>query len=217
MLVRIVVLAIGYLFGLIQTGYLISNFVLHDDLRKQGSGNSGATNALRVFGVKVGLLVFAGDLLKALIYCLILKFACKGIFGDEAELMMFYGGLGVVLGHCYPFYMNFKGGKGVSSSSGMIIAYDLGISGILLATFIGLVAWKRYVSLGSLTVLSGFAVLAFLFHGLGIHPFPAGHTAECVVLILIFVALCFYAHRANIGRLLSGTENKISIGKKEEK
>ena len=216
MLTRVLLLVIGYGFGLIQTGYLLSKYVLHQDIRTQGSGNSGATNALRVFGLKVGLLTFAGDLLKSLIYCCVIKYALGSFFGEERELMMLYGGLGVVLGHCYPFYMNFKGGKGVSSTAGMILSYDLKISAILLTIFLVVVIAKRYVSLGSLCVVTFFFLLSLVFDAAKLHPIPASCRVETIVLILIFTALCYFAHRANIVRLLNGTENPISIGKEKK-
>ena len=215
---RVLVLLIGYAVGLFQTGFLISNFLLHDDIRQKGSGNSGATNAFRVFGAKVGLLVFAGDLLKALIYCLILKYAMAGVFGDKAELMMLYGGLGVVLGHCFPFYMGFKGGKGVASSTGMSLAYDPRITLLLVVIFVSVVAWKRFVSLGSLTVLALFPVVCLIFHAAGWHVILPSNMVESVILFLAFAALSFYLHRANLERLMNGTENKFQFHRgKEEK
>lgn len=212
---RLMAVAIGYLFGLFQTGFIISNYVLHDDLRQKGSGNSGATNALRVFGVRVGVLVLIGDVLKCVICCLIFKFALKGLLGDQNELMMFYAALGVILGHCYPFYMKFKGGKGVSSFGGMVMVYDLRVMAILLSLFIILVAWKRFVSLGSICAVSGFLIMVTLFHFLGWHAFPAGQFPEIFVLSLIMVGLIVFGHRANIQRLLNGTENPLKVGHKE--
>ena len=214
MLTRLIVVAIGYCFGLFQTGYLLSKYVLHEDIRTKGSGNSGATNALRVFGVKAGLITFLGDVLKALIYCLILKLGFGAQFGDQAEVIMLYGGLGVILGHSYPFYMNFKGGKGVASSAGVLFAYDWRLTVILLLIFVVIVYLTRYVSLGSLIAVGLLPVAALIFHALSWHVIPAAAFAETIILMLVLVALCTLAHRANIGRLKNGNENKISFKKK---
>ena len=119
---RIICLAAGYLCGLFQTGYIYGK--LHGiDIRSYGSGNSGSTNALRVMGKKAGLTVFVGDFLKTVIPCFITRL----LFKDQPELMyvyMLYTGLGVILGHNFPFYLGFKGGKGIAATAGIIFSID---------------------------------------------------------------------------------------------
>ena len=119
---RLVCLAVGYLFGIFQTGYIYGR-VHGIDIRKYGSGNSGSTNALRVMGKKAGLTVFLGDFLKTVIPCMAVRFVFKDQ-PDYAYVYMLYIGLGVILGHNYPFYLHFKGGKGIAATAGIILSID---------------------------------------------------------------------------------------------
>ena len=107
---RIICLIIGYAFGLFQTGYFVGK-LNHVDIRKTGSGNSGSTNALRVLGVKAGLMTFAGDVLKCVLPILLVRQIFSG--SDCLPLLAMYTGAGATLGHNYPFYLKFKGGKGL--------------------------------------------------------------------------------------------------------
>lgn len=214
MLARILVLLVGYVFGLFQTGYLLGR-AKHKDIRTEGSGNSGATNALRVFGLKAGLTVFAGDLLKAVICCLLIKYALADVFGDSALVMMLYGGIGVVLGHTYPFYLNFKGGKGIASTAGVILVFDWRIALICFAVFLAIVFTTEYVSLGSLTALTLFFVLEQVFMHFGWLAIPASALTEIEILSIVFVLMAFFSHRSNIVRLLHGNENKTKLIKKK--
>ena len=212
-MLRILLLIIGYFIGNIETGYIFGK--IHKmDIRNYGSGNAGATNTLRVLGAKAGLVVFLGDFCKSLIPCLVVRF----IFRDNVSLSyiyMLYIGLGVVLGHNFPFYLGFKGGKGVASTAGIIMALDIRIAVVCLIVFIITVAITRYVSLGSIFVMiiligmSHFFVKFSYGFGDGASPMEFRILTAAVGLLSIFM------HRANIKRLLGGTENKI--GKKVEK
>ncbi len=212
-MLRILLLIIGYFIGNIETGYIFGK--IHKmDIRNYGSGNAGATNTLRVLGAKAGLVVFLGDFCKSLIPCLVVRF----IFRDNVSLSyiyMLYIGLGVVLGHNFPFYLGFKGGKGVASTAGIIMALDIRIAVVCLIVFIITVAITRYVSLGSIFVMfiligmSHFLVKFSYGFGEGASPMEFRILTAAVGLLSIFM------HRANIKRLLGGTENKI--GKKVEK
>ena len=121
---RILCLLTGYVFGLFQTGYLYGK-MHHIDIRQYGSGNSGTTNALRVMGKKAGLLVFMGDFLKTVFACLLVRLVMKG--DPSVDLYVLYAGLGVVLGHNFPFYLHFKGGKGIASMAGILVSMDPGV------------------------------------------------------------------------------------------
>ena len=212
-MLRILLLIIGYFIGNIETGYIFGK--IHKmDIRNYGSGNAGATNTLRVLGAKAGLVVFLGDFCKSLIPCLVVRF----IFRDNVSLSyiyMLYIGLGVVLGHNFPFYLGFEGGKGVASTAGIIMALDIRIAVVCLIVFIITVAITRYVSLGSIFVMfiligmSHFLVKFSYGFGEGASPMEFRILTAAVGLLSIFM------HRANIKRLLGGTENKI--GKKVEK
>lgn len=212
-MLRILLLIIGYFIGNIETGYIFGK--IHKmDIRNYGSGNAGATNTLRVLGAKAGLVVFLGDFCKSLIPCLVVRF----IFRDNVSLSyiyMLYIGLGVVLGHNFPFYLGFKGGKGVASTAGIILALDIRIAVICLAVFIITVAITRYVSLGSIFVM---IILIGMSHFLVKFSYGFGEGASPMEFRLLTAAvglLSIFMHRANIKRLLGGTENKI--GKKVEK
>ena len=212
-MLRILLLIIGYFIGNIETGYIFGK--IHKmDIRNYGSGNAGATNTLRGLGAKAGLVVFLGDFCKSLIPCLVVRF----IFRDNVSLSyiyMLYIGLGVVLGHNFPFYLGFKGGKGVASTAGIILALDIRIAVVCLIVFIITVAITRYVSLGSIFVM---IILIGMSHFLVKFSYGFGEGASPMEFRLLTAAvglLSIFMHRANIKRLLGGTENKI--GKKVEK
>lgn len=212
-MLRILLLIIGYFIGNIETGYIFGK--IHKmDIRNYGSGNAGATNTLRVLGAKAGLVVFLGDFCKSLMPCLVVRF----IFRDNVSLSyiyMLYIGLGVVLGHNFPFYLGFKGGKGVASTAGIILALDIRIAVVCLIVFIITVAITRYVSLGSIFVM---IILIGMSHFLVKFSYGFGEGASPMEFRLLTAAvglLSIFMHRANIKRLLGGTENKI--GKKVEK
>ena len=119
---RIICLVMGYVFGLFQTGYIYGK-VKGIDIRQHGSGNSGSTNALRVMGVRAGALVFMGDFLKTVIPCFLVRI----LFASRPEyvyVLILYAGFGVILGHNFPFYLNFKGGKGIAATAGIMFSLD---------------------------------------------------------------------------------------------
>ena len=119
-LVRILCVLIGYCFGIFQTAYIYGK-LNGIDIREHGSGNAGTTNALRVLGKKAGLIVFLGDLLKAFIPCILARVVGIYFFPAIVIPMILWTGLGVVIGHNYPFYMHFKGGKGIAATGGVIL------------------------------------------------------------------------------------------------
>ena len=216
MLHRVLCLVAGYVFGLFQTGYFVGKH-MDVDIRTKGSGNSGTTNALRVLGPKAGAVVFAGDVGKSVLLCLIVRAIYSKIMPDAAILMMLYGGFGVILGHNYPFYLNFKGGKGIAATGGLIIAMlDWRIFIVCLLGFVLPIAITRYVSLGSL-IAEALLVVSWLLWGRQLAPVMAeGYFTETVIIVFLIAALAYWRHRANIGRLLRGCENKIGSGKKKE-
>ena len=207
---RILCLVIGYAFGLIETGYLYGT-MKGIDIPQHGSGNSGTTNALRVLGKKAGLVVFLGDVLKTLIPCV----AVRILFRDNPPLgylLMLYTGLGVVLGHNYPFYLKFKGGKGIAATAAILTALDLRLMLVCLVCFVLVVAVSRFVSLGSL-------VVAVIFFGWNLlmaksYGIPQEGLPEYYIVAAAISGLAFWRHRANIVRLANGTENKLWGGKK---
>ena len=195
MIVRYLLCAvIGYLLGSISTGILVSN-QFGRDIRKEGSRNTGASNALRVLGVKGGVIVFFGDFIKAALAVVIGLLLVPGV-----EYGGMVGGLFAVLGHNWPLFFKFQGGKGIACSSAvLLILYPWwqGLAAALLC--LAVIAIWRYISVGSLTMLASFAIfLAFT------EPFW-----PYVVWALCLLALGVYRHRSNLVRLKNGTENKI--------
>lgn len=208
---RIICLAIGYVFGLFQTGYIYGK--LHDvDIRSKGSGNSGSTNVLRVMGVKAGAIVFCGDFFKTLIPCLLVNY----FFGNQQEitsLMVLYTAFGVILGHNYPFYMNFKGGKGIAATVGLIAAMDLRVLLMCAIAFILVVAVTRFVSLGSLVMAVIFLISMIVFGSRGDYELGSNYLTEFYIVAACVSGMAFWRHRSNIVRLIQGNENKVGSKK----
>ena len=193
-------LVIGYLLGSISTGVILSRVFGHKDISSQGSGNSCTTNMLRVMGKKFALLTFVGDLLKGIIAVLI----GKALLGTQAGEIV--GAFGAILGHNFPLYFGFKGGKGIATSFGcLLIVFPLQTL-CAFGVFLLLVATTRYVSAGSL----GAAVTL---------PFFIMFTTPCDPVIWgSVIAICLLAiwrHYPNIKRLMNHTESKLSFGKKK--
>ena len=156
-MVRVICLLIGYLFGLFQSAYFYGK--AHGiDIRQHGSGNAGTTNTLRVLGTKAGLIVFAGDCLK----CMAAVWLVRLIFGNSYHeiiyLLCLYAGAGAILGHNYPFYMGFKGGKGIAATAGMVLSFHpyFIITGLIM--FFVPFFVTHSVSLGSLLVYAALMI-----------------------------------------------------------
>lgn len=209
--IAVLFLLIGYLFGCFSTGYIVGKMSGHN-IQSEGSGNIGTTNALRTMGAKGGALTFGGDLLKTFIPTLLVRFVFCPNMGYEPELTYLFTliiGLGVVIGHNFPFYLHFKGGKGIAVSAAVIVASSsnsvLGwiMIAIGLALFVGVVAITRYVSLGSLIVVWYFPVYVVLSY------------RDCFLFLvilcvaLLFTLFAYVKHAGNIKRLLAGTERKL--------
>lgn len=201
---RIICLAIGYVCGLLQTGYLVGK-MNHIDIRKEGSGNAGSTNALRVLGWRAGAMTFAGDVIKCVAAVLIARYLYRD--SEYVPLLAMYAGMGATLGHNFPFYLKFKGGKGIAVMAGLILSTGLVMVPIPLAAFLIAVLLTRYVSLGSLLV-SALFFLEVLFYGqLGGFDMVLRYRIELYVLVFILMLLAWFRHKENIKRLLAGTEN----------
>lgn len=193
----LITLAIGYLLGSIPFSYLISKSMGHIDIREHGSGNSGTTNVIRVLGKKAGFTAFAGDFSKGVAASLFGLYFTGTIVGGYAA------GLAAVIGHCYPFWIGFRGGKGVATSAGVIMGLSWQMGLILLVFQIGVIATTKFMSLASILSAALFPVLTVITYGLDI-PF---------YLSIAFAALVIYRHRANVGRLLRGEESKFKLKK----
>ena len=208
MIPRIASLLIGYLFGIFQTAYFVgkANGI---DIREHGSGNAGTTNALRVLGKKAGAIVFAGDFLKCFIVIHFVKILFKNMAADILPLIGLYAATGCILGHNFPVQLGFRGGKGIACTAGLLAAFDVRIGLIALLTFLAIVIITRYVSLGSMVIVSEFALFIIVFGQLGLYHMAQAPLIELYVLAAFLAGMAIYRHRANIVRLLNGTENRI--------
>lgn len=210
---RLISLVIGYVCGLFQTAYIYGK-TQGVDIRKEGSGNAGTTNSLRVLGLKAGAITFFGDLLKAIVAVVVVQLIFSQVYPEYTKLLGLYAGFGVVLGHNYPFYMNFKGGKGIASTSGVILAINPWAALVCIVTFIAILLISKYVSLGSIVIVCEFLVLTIIFNQMGLIGVSQELVLEFDILTACFTILAVARHRANIVRLMNGTENKFSIKKK---
>ena len=211
---RFICLLIGYAFGLIQTGYIYGK-MKGVDIRKEGSGNAGSTNALRTMGIKAGLVTLLGDCFKC-VFAVVTGYLIYGkTYADIFPLLAMYAGMGAVLGHNYPFYLNFKGGKGIAATAGLILSTtNVWMVLICLFAFLGIVAVTRYVSLGSLAVVIIYLIEVVVYGQMGGFGVKPPYLYEMYGIAAFLMLSAFYKHKANIVRLMNGTENKISIGKK---
>ena len=219
-LARILCLAGGYLCGLLQTSYIYGR-LNGIDIREYGSGNAGTTNALRVLGKKAGLVVFLGDVFKAVIAVVAVRLIMKGIYPNEVYMFIAYAGFGVVLGHNFPFYLKFKGGKGIAATAGVVLGFlDPVIILTCLVVFTVAVAITRYVSLGSILMVTTFATMYTIFALSGKYSFDLNVAAskecmiESVIVVIVMALMAIYRHKANIKRLINHEENKL--GSKKE-
>lgn len=184
---------IGYLSGSVSVAVILSRRVFGGDVREQGSGNAGATNVARVFGMRAGLITLVGDVLKTVL-SMFLGGLLAGAEGSAAA------GAACMLGHCFPLFFQFRGGKGVSVGAAIAGYLDWRLIPIILVVFLVVYFCCRKVSLGSMLGAVTFPVTMFIFGG---YPWFEFVLAGGVALLLIF------QHRSNIRRLISGTESEF--------
>lgn len=205
---RIISILIGYFAGLFQTGVIYGKLT-GTDLRKSGSGNAGTTNSIRVLGWKAGVIVLAGDLFKAVIAMVVVWLLFRHRFPNAVQLLELYAGFGTVLGHDFPFYLKFRGGKGIASTVGVICTYQAAMVPICAICFFVAVIPTGFMSLGSLAMMLGFFVQTIVFGQLGLLRTAAELLPETYVIAALITVIAFIKHRQNIVRLLNGTENKF--------
>lgn len=193
MIKPLVCLVFGYLLGSLNFAIVYSK-LRGDDIRRHGSGNAGSTNVLRVYGKKSAALVFTLDILKG-VFAVILA---RLIFKTEGAQCA--AALGAVLGHNFPLYYGFSGGKGVATSFAALLALDVRVALAALAVFAVVLIISRYVSLASISAAAAVIVFSFIFEG---------KLNEFTVFCTIMGVLCIIRHHSNISRLIRGTENKL--------
>ena len=188
-------IVLGYLLGCFSTGIVVSKAMAHFDIRTKGSGNAGATNMLRTLGWVPSLLTFAGDILKAILACLLGTL----LLGEKGSYL---AGVACVVGHNWPVFYGFKGGKGVASSFGVLLFNTPLIAVCVLALNVAIVATTRIMSVASIAAGLLNAVLSVIL----LHAKPFN-----MVCGLILSAMLIFCHRENIRRLLQSRENKLDF------
>ncbi len=211
---RIVCLAIGYLFGLFQTAYIYGK-MKGIDIRQHGSGNAGTTNTLRVLGTKAGLIVFAGDVVKCIFAVAICTLLFEKSHPDMVYLLKIYAAAGAILGHNFPFYLNFKGGKGIAATAGLILSFHPTFLPVGVIMFFGAFLLTHYVSLGSLLVYAAFIIQIVVSGQLGLFGgMTQAELIEMYGIAFFLTIMAYYKHWENIKRLIKGEERKTYLFKK---
>lgn len=210
---RIICIAIGYVFGLFQTAFIYGK--LHGiDIRQYGSGNAGTTNTLRVLGTKAGLIVLLGDILKCIFAIVICGIVFDASHPEEIYLLKLYAAAGAILGHNFPFYLNFKGGKGIAATAGLILSFHPAFIPMGVILFFGAFFITHYVSLGSLLVYAGLMIEMVVAGQMGLFGSSQAVLIEMYIITALLTILAYYKHRENIKRLIRGEERKTYLTKK---
>ena len=210
MALYIIVAIIAYFIGSISFSVLISKKMAGFDVREKGSGNAGSTNVLRSVGKRAALLTLLCDVLKGVISILIAIGIGKIAKDVDKALLVQIAGIAVVLGHTFPVFFGFKGGKGVATSLGILLMTNWQIGLICLVFALALMALTQMVSLGSCTAAVLFPVLTLFIK----EHFIVSEGSNYFIFSLILAAIVLFNHRSNIKRMLNGTENKLSFKKK---
>lgn len=218
---------IGYFLGSVNWGIILTKKFTDRDIREQGSGNAGMTNVIRTVGAKAGALTFVGDFLKCVLACLItrLLMAFLGMpqLSEQTQIALFITGLACVLGHIFPIYYGFRGGKAIVTACAMMLMTDWRVCLLIIVTFLIFFLAKRIISLGSVVCAALYPLYTFLSSFfLEYQGSPLQSNAGRSLFYLIFTVCCslfvsvlvLWKHRANIGRLLRGEEKPIGAAKK---
>ncbi len=203
-----VFLLVAYIIGSIPFSYIFGMKFKKKDLRDHGSGNLGTTNAFRVLGKTIGIIVMILDISKAGLLVLLVK-QNPELLGVDMLHPMFYG-FASVIGHIFPVWMKFKGGKGVASSFGIIIAYAPWIGLSLIPFFLFIIYISKYISLASTSTALATSITVFIMVFNGNNPL---YDIEFFIVVIVSSALIFYRHKQNFIKILEGNENKSYLFK----
>lgn len=195
----VIVSVVAYLLGNIATAYLVSKAAAKIDIREFGSGNAGSTNVLRVLGAKAAAIVFLGDVLKGTVAVLI-----GGYLGGSYGQIL--AGIFVVIGHNWPIVLGGKGGKGIATTIGLMIPIDPIMVLLIVTAGVSLILITKYVSLGSVMGVTVYPIAMIITQ----------KPMEYIIFSLFLSAMAIFRHRANIGRLIKGTESKLGFKPKSE-
>lgn len=221
MLNLIVILILSYLVGSIPTSIIISKMVRGIDIREHGSGNAGGSNVFRVLGWKYGVLVIILDALKGALAVVVVSRLYFGSFPfpnatpfDDFTLVQIIAGISAVFGHIWTVFANFKGGKGIATSLGFLVAIITVDLLLALAVFSIVVLVSRYISLGSVIAAISVPIIMVVRENIFNVDISGYHTILPFTIFLAFLVI--YTHRSNISRLLNGNESKITLSKKKK-
>ncbi len=213
-----IIAVVSYLLGSCNFSIILSKILAKKDIRESGSGNAGATNMLRIYGKKYAALTMILDILKValsiIIAFLLLSAPLSYIFAKPADIELIneymlykeFAGFFCVMGHIFPLFFKFKGGKGMAVCTGMVILVDWRIALILFVIFVTVILISKWVSLGSIVIALCYPILIYLFY----------RDLLLVVTAVLFTATVIIAHRKNIVRIFNGSESKISLGAKKK-
>ncbi len=196
----LVMLLMGYLIGSLNFAVIYSRLFKKDDIRNHGSGNAGATNVLRTYGKGPALLVFVLDVLKGVVSVLL----CRFIYANSSDILPCFAAFGAVLGHCFPSYYGFKGGKGVATGFAVLLLLEWRAALIALGVFLLALLITRYVSVSSMAAAVAASAAAIVLRALGLGV----SLAVCVFTVCLGI-LCVLRHSENIKRLRQGKENRL--------
>ena len=212
MVANVIMALIAYLIGSINFSIIISKKMAGFDVREKGSGNAGSTNVLRAVGKKAAIITLICDILKGIVSICIALIISKIAKEQSASILVELAALFVVIGHTFPIFFDFKGGKGVATSLGVILVINWKIGLICLVFALILMAITRMVSLGSISAAVLFAVLTLFIRD----SYIVDYDASFILFGILLAALVIFNHRSNLKRIISGTENKLSFSKKSE-
>lgn len=217
-LICLVCLLIGYGFGLLQIAHIYSKSK-NINIREKGSGNAGTTNMFRVMGIKAGIITLVGDCAKCVAAILVSKliFLTWLDFNIDPAAIALYAGFGCVLGHDFPFYFHFKGGKGMAVTAALIFMlgnWQIIVLGLIL--FFGIVIRTKYVSLGSMVSVSATAIAFIVFTQIGWFRVDSAWYPDCYIIVILNALLLIFQHRKNIKRLLEHNEKKFYFRSAEQ-
>ena len=210
-MLAVIVVVISYLIGSINFSVLISKRFAGFDVRQKGSGNAGTTNMLRSVGKGAAAITLVCDILKG-VAAVVIAFLIGLIAKNEAALLVQIAGIAVVIGHTFPVFFEFKGGKGVATSLGIVLIINWKIGLICLVFALAIMAITRMVSLGSITASVLFAVLTLFIRDSYIVEFEFSY----IIFGILLAAFVIFNHRSNLKRIISGEENKLSFNKKND-
>ena len=205
----------SYLAGCCNGAIITSYLFYKDDIRRHGSHNAGLTNFYRVYGGKFVALVILVDMLKAFVAVKLGSVVFDAYLGLRLE-GEYFSALFCVIGHIFPAFYSFKGGKGIAATAGLILAIHPAFIPMGVILFFGTFLLTHYVSLGSLLVYAGFLIEMVIMGQMDLFSMPVGHRIEMYVIAAFLTAMAYWKHRENIKRLLSGTERKTYLFKKNK-